>query len=317
MERESTSEAREQADFYLRGREESTLVAYNTEYKKLVEYCVKFGKVLCGFRERDVVAYIIFRSKRGVSESQLKQVLAVIGLICDVCGFESPSGSPAVVNVKKAIVKEANRGKRKAERIGMTKSKLLKIFDSCYKEDFTKVEPERRRFLLMKTFCFLGTKRFDDIQKLKKKDVVVGEDNRVKVWMERSKTDNRREGCQFVLTKGRIGSVSVTALIRWYLESLGDISEEAFIFPVFRGGKAVEGQAVSYCAARKQLLKERELLGLGGVTWHSGRIGGATEASKKGVSRSVIMRGGGWRSSAVDSYIRVEDAGVQMGDALL
>ena len=317
MERESMSEAREQADFYLRGREESTLVAYNTEYKKLVEYCVKFDKVLCGFRERDVVAYIIFRSKRGVSESQLKQGLAVIGLICDVCGFESPSGSPVVVNVKKAIVKEANRGKRKAERIGMTKSKLLKIFDSCYKEDFTKVEPERRRFLLMKTFCFLGTKRFDDIQKLKKKDVVVGEDNRVKVWMERSKTDSRREGCQFVLTKGRIGSVSVTALIRWYLESLGDVSEEAFIFPVFRGGKAVEGQAVSYCAARKQLLKERELLGLGGVTWHSGRIGGATEASKKGVSRSVIMRGGGWRSSAVDSYIRVEDAGVQMGDALL
>ena len=292
-------------------------MAYNTEYKKLVEYCVKFDKVLCGFRERDVVAYIIFRSKRGVSESQLKQVLAVIGLICDVCGFESPSGSPVVVNVKKAIVKEANRGKRKAERIGMTKSKLLKIFDSCYKEDFTKVEPERRRFLLMKTFCFLGTKRFDDIQKLKKKDVVVGEDNRVKVWMERSKTDSRREGCQFVLTKGRIGSVSVTGLIRWYLESLGDISEEAFIFPVFRGGKVVEGQAVSYCAARKQLLKERELLGLGGVTWHSGRIGGATEASKKGVSRSVIMRGGGWRSSAVDSYIRVEDAGVQMGDALL
>ena len=143
--------------------------------------------------------------------------------------------------MKKAIVKEANRGKRKAERIGMTKSKLLKIFDSCYKEDFTKVEPERRRFLLMKTFCFLGTKRFDDIQKLKKKDVVVGEDNRVKVWMERSKTDSRREGCQFVLTKGRIGSVSVTALIRWYLESLGDVSEEAFIFPVFRGGEGGGG----------------------------------------------------------------------------
>ena len=222
-----------------------------------------------------------------------------------------------VVSVKKAIVKGANGGKRKAERVGMTKGKLLKIFDSCYREDFTEVEPERRRFLLMKTFCFLGTKRFDDIQKLRKKDVVVGEDNRVKVWMERSKTDSRREGCQFVLTKGRIGSVSVTALVQWYLKSLGDVSEEAFIFPVFRGGKAVEGQAVSYCAARKQLLKERELLGLGGVTWHSGRIGGATEASKKGVSRSVIMRGGGWRSSAVDSYIRVEDAGVQMGDALL
>ena len=222
-----------------------------------------------------------------------------------------------VVNVKKAIVKEANKGKKKAERIGMTKKKLEKIMEACYKEDFREVEPERRRFLLMKTFCFLGTKRFNDIQKLKKKDVVVGEDNRVKVWMERSKTDSKREGCQFVLTKSKIGSVSVTGLVQWYLKSLGDISEEAFIFPVFRRGKPVESQAVSYFAARKQLVKERELLGLGEVTWHSGRIGGATEASKKGISRSVIMRGGGWRSSAVDSYIRVEDAGVKMGDALL
>ena len=147
MERDSRSEAREHADFYLRGREASTIATYNTEYKKLVEYCRRFGKVLCVFGERDVVSYIIWRSKQGVSESQLKQVLSVIGLICDVCGFESPSGSPVVVNVKKAIVKEANKGKKKAERIGMTKKKLLKIFEACYDEDFRKVEPERRRFL--------------------------------------------------------------------------------------------------------------------------------------------------------------------------
>ena len=93
----------------------------------------------------------------------------------------------------------------------------------------------------MKTICFLGTKRFNNNQKLKKKDVVVGEDNRVRVWMERSKTDSKREGCQFVLTKGKIGSVPVTGLIQWYLRSLGDISEEAFIFPVFRGGETGRG----------------------------------------------------------------------------
>ena len=317
LERESRSEAREHADFYLRGREASTIATYNTEYKKLVEFYRKFGKMVCVFGERDVVSYIIWRSKQGVSESQLKQVLAVIGLICDVCGFESPTGSAVVVNVKRAIVKEANRGKKKMERIGMTKKKLEKIMKVCYKEDFREVEPERRRFFLMKVFCFLGTKRFDDIQKLKKKDVVFGEDDRVRVWMERSKTDSKRVGCEFVLTKSKIGSVSVTELVRWYLKSLGGISEEAFIFPVFRKGKPVGGQAVSYYAARKQLIKERELLGLGEVTWHSGRIGGATEASKKGVARNVIMRGGGWKSSTVDSYIRVEDAGVRMGDAVL
>ena len=130
VEHESRSEAREHADFYLRGREASTIAAYNTEYKKLAEYCREFGKVLCGFGERDVVAYIIYRSKQGVSESQLKQVLLVISLICDVCGFESLSGSPVVVSVKKAIVKEAKQGKRKTERIGMTRKKLLKILEA-------------------------------------------------------------------------------------------------------------------------------------------------------------------------------------------
>ena len=101
------------------------------------------------------------------------------------------------------------------------------------------------------------------------------------------------------------------------MHALGDVGEDSYVFPMFRRGKAVGTQAVSYCAARKQLLKERVLLGLGQVSWHSGRIGDATEASKKGLSRSVIMKAGGWRSSAVDSYIRVEDAGVQMGDAVL
>ena len=90
VEQESRSEAREHAEFYLQGREASTIAAYNTEYKKLAEYCMRFGKGLCGFGERDVVTYIIYRSKQGVSESQLKQVLSVISLVFEVCGFESP-----------------------------------------------------------------------------------------------------------------------------------------------------------------------------------------------------------------------------------
>ena len=225
----------------------------------------------------------------------------MISLLCEVCGFESPSRSPVVAKVKMAIIKKANEGKRKIERIGMTRRTLKKIMKGCYKEDYKKVKPERRRFLLMKVFCFLGVKRFNDIQKVKKKNVVFGEDDRVRVWMKRSKTDNKKEGGEFVLTKSKICKVSVTDLVRWYFKSSWDISSEAYIFPVFRRGKPVWDQAVSYNSARIQLNKERELLGLGKVTWHSGRIGAATEASRKKISRNIIMRSGGWKSSAVDS----------------
>ena len=171
-----------------------------------------------------------------------------------------------------AMDKLVNKNKRFVERVGMTRSKLLKIFYACYDSDFSKVLPERRRFLIMKTICFLGANRFNDIQKLRRRDVIVGEDDRVKIWLARSKTDAMGAGSHFVLTKGKIGSVSVTSLIRWYLRSLGDVGEDSYVCPVFRRGKAVGTQAVSYCAARKQLLKERVLLGLGQVSWHSGRI---------------------------------------------
>ena len=317
LEGESRAEAKEHAEFYLQGREASTIATYNTEYRKLVQFGVNSGRVFGSWSERDVVSFIIWRAKQGVSENQLKQGLAVVSLLAEVCGFESPARSPVVAKVKLAAIKEANEGKRKVERIGMTKSILESIMKACYRRDYREVTPERRRFLLMKVFCFLGVRRFNDIHELKRKNVEFREDGRVTVWVEKSKTDAKREGFEFVLTKKKILGVSVTRLVRWYFRSLGDIPSEAFIFPVFRRGKAVWSQAVSYNSARIQLNKLRVELDLGNVTWHSGRIGAATEAARKKVSKNVIMKGGGWRSSAVDVYMRVEDAGVRVGDALL
>ena len=43
--------------------------------------------------------------------------------------------------------------------------------------------------------------------------------------------------------------------------------------------------------------------------WKAWRIGAASEAARSRVSRNVIMQSGGWSSSAVDTYMRVQDAG--------
>ena len=142
------------------------------------------------------------------------------------------------------------------------------------------------------------------------------DDGRVSVWMEKSKTDKKKEGDEYVLTKKKVGKISGTKLIRWYKKSLGDVSEDSFFFPVFRRGKVVEDKAVSYNSARIQLNKERVSLKLGKITCHSRRIGAVTEAAKKKISRNVIMKSGGWKSSAVDIYMRVKEPGVKVGDSL-
>ena len=228
----------------------------------------------------------------------------------------SPVQSPVVDKVRVAAVKEANFGRRKTVRKGMTLRLIKIIIDSCYKEDFSLVKPERRQFLIMQLFCFFGIRRFNDIQFIKKKNVVFSRDKSVKVWVEQSKTDVRCEGFEFVLTSTKIGKASIFKMLRWYFDSFGDLEDESYIFPVFKKGLPVWTKAVSYGVARLQLMKERTSLRLGRITWHSGRIGAATQASKMGVSREVIKLAGRWKSDAVDTYIRVKDASKMLGTVL-
>ena len=58
-------------------------------------------------------------------------------------------------------------------------------------------------------------------------------------------------------------------------------------------------------------------MGIHGLTLHSGRVGGATEASEEGVNRARIKEAGGWKSSAVDVYIQSRARGKEVSRALV
>ena len=68
-----------------------------------------------------------------------------------------------------------------------------------------------------------------------------------------------------------------------------------------------------YSEARLCLLREQEKVGLTGLSLHSGRVGGATEASEAGVTRGEIKEAGGWKSAAVDTYIQARGRGKVKG----
>ena len=71
----SRAEARELAAFYLQGREASTIGVYGSKYNRLVEYCKDAGESIFKLGEKEVMVYLISRSKSGVSEAQMKQAL--------------------------------------------------------------------------------------------------------------------------------------------------------------------------------------------------------------------------------------------------
>ena len=64
-------------------------------------------------------------------------------------------------------------------------------------------------------------------------------------------------------------------------------------------------------------MREQVLIGMRRLSLHSGRIGRASEAAAAGAGRAAIMKAGGWRSSAVDSYIRPTEEGQEVSRRLV
>ena len=101
-----------------------------------------------------------------------------------------------------------------------------------------------------------------------------------------------------------------------------EMKGEDVLFPRFRnsgkkGVVPIRDTPVSYGTARSQLLKEVGLLGLGNLTMHSARIGAATRGAEAGLSRENIKACGGWKSDAVDVYIKLKKPGVTFTDRML
>ena len=99
------------------------------------------------------------------------------------------------------------------------------------------------------------------------------------------------------------------------------LREEDFLFPSlgFALGqvRVLEGKPVSYTSALEDLKTLCEGLGLPRLTLHSARIGAATLATDAGVEKDYIRICGGWKSDAINGYIRPEAPGVRFSEAVL
>ena len=240
-------------------------------------------------------------------------------------GKESPTKSAIVKQVKSCFIKKSNSKKKvgnSSKRRGTTIEDIKVLVKSFYRKPASKVLPQRRRFLVMQLFTFFGMKRFSDISDIRVDDIEFRKDNSLKVTVRKSKTDQLMRGAHFTLSGSKSKGFSLTEIVKWYIDSIG-LEKEDFLFPRFRKGKGTEivpiqKSPVSYTAARQQLKQEQARLGLEGLTWHSGRIGGASAAARAGLNTELIIKPcGEWKSSAVDTYIRTDEPGVVFSQTMV
>ena len=167
---------------------------------------------------------------------------------------------------------------------------------------------------------FFGMRQFSHISGIRKKDISFLKDSSVQVFMRKSKTDQLGQGASFFLSGKKYGNMCLPEVLKWYMESF-KLEEDDLMFPRLRGGKEgsvpIRHIAVSYSTALRQLRDEVSRLDLGDMTLHSGRIGAASSGAAAGIGKEHLRACGGWKSGAIDSYIRLPKAGVLFSDKML
>ena len=302
---------------YLEGRAAGTIRNYNAELGKLVKYCRKKRYDVLSLTEARLGKFLVYRSRKGISKSQMSNLSAGVNFIYEVTGHVNPFLSPIISKVKRAILKRNYRVRPKRIAPALSLQQFKNIVKACYDPDPSKVAFSCRRFLLLACFCFLGMRRFGDVHDLKYKHVRIQSNGELMVWVRQSKTDSLGVGWFFSITNCQFGGHSVASLMMWYMSALPPVTQSDYLFPTSFKEKPVMSRPVPYSTARLHLNSLREELSLGKCTWHSFRRGSATAAASAGISRTSIKRQGKWRSEAVELYIETLNLGQKIGRAIV
>lgn len=302
-------------EFYLGGRAASTIAGYRAAFKYVMQHAVGLGTPVFYWGEGEVAGLVVRLAKEEQGENMMKRCSAVVNLLFEVAGFEAPTKGETLKKVKLAAVKRMNVNKVKKTKKPMSVEDMEKMIQVIYLGRVK--EKERQRFLVLMVFTFFGVKRFSDVNRVKVKDVDFKKDGSLEVFVRSSKTDSAGKGAVFKLTGQKNAGVSVGNIVSWYIRSLKLGSEDYLFCKLGSGGKVLGKDFLRYGEARVSLEKEQKKLGLEGLSLHSGRVGGATEASALGVARAEIKEAGGWRSDQVDLYIHPKGKGKTVSRALM
>ena len=87
-------------EFYTGGKAGSTFSTYSTAFRKVWEHSRAIGRSLFLWGEGEVSGLLVKAGRIGVSENMIKQMMAVISMVFEVMGKESPTKGQVVAHVK-------------------------------------------------------------------------------------------------------------------------------------------------------------------------------------------------------------------------
>lgn len=296
-------------EFCLKSRADNTKKKYGHAFDNFCKWCNSFNNVNpLPASDFHVSLYFIYLTETSKSVSKIDEAFYAISWIHKLSGFPDPCKSFLCQSVKDG----ANRSighyvVNKKEPI--TPDMLQKIVQ-FYGNNSSNLSD--LRIACMCLVSFAGFLRFSELVNLRRSDVNIFQTH-MSLYIEKSKTDQHREGNSVLIARTHLSTCPVNMIERYLKSAVIDEFSNEFIFRsvTFHKRKnmyTLKGKTpLSYTRAREILLDALQSIGLDKSKFglHSLRSGGATAAASAGVSDRLFKKHGRWSTdTAKDGYVR-------------
>ncbi|KAK3108077.1 hypothetical protein FSP39_000719 [Pinctada imbricata] len=288
----------------LKSKSDSTFKNYNSNFKQWCKWCSDYGVSPLPSTGYYVSLYINHLVRKGCGASKLDQTIYSIKWAHEIAGFSNPCDS--------FLVRSSIQGaKRLLGRQSIPKEPISpNILQSMVKHFGQNSNLYDKRTVAMCVTAYSGFLRFSELVNLKCSDIEF-HDQYMTLFIEKSKTDQLREGRRIFIAK--LDSIACPVQILKDYMSLAklDTSNSGFLFRQLSFCKKTSTYQLrkvgklSYTRVRELLLEKLVFLGLDPTVFglHSLRSGGATAAANAGISDRLFKKHGRWKSDkAKDGY---------------
>lgn len=290
-------------------KSKNTIKTYESYFKSFCKWChrYEFSPIPCS--SYTLALYLAHVKSEVKSESKLNAILFSISYAHKQSGFEDPSCSDLIKQVKEGILRSV--GKKQTPKAPLSRNDIENIVtffgnDECL---FNK------RFVAMAVLSFYGFLRFSEVVRLKRSDITFKEDC-IEINIQSSKTDQYSKGDTVCISESGTKSCPVQILRNYLIcAEIPERSDEFLFRNVYYSKKLGlhrlrKGNHMSYTRAREIFIQKLSMLGIDSQKYglHSFRSGGATAAAKAGVNDRLIKKHGRWKTDvSKDKYIHESD----------
>jgi len=291
----------------MKARATNTTKKYKCYFDKCTRWCQQLPEVVDFPADSShVILFLVSLIQSGESFSVIESVVYAIKHFHNLGGLNDPTESVLIGYLLDSAKRICWRPKAKKQPIDI--DHIRKIHVSLKEKGMNLLQQRNFSMIIL---CFSGFLRYDEAANLKLGDLVFC-DSHLKVFIEKSKTDQYRVGAWVFIAKVD-SEICVTKILQSYINEANLVNQDEYLFRAVTFFKSKQKPAlrkknapISYSTMRSTILSYLKDLGLEERLFgtHSMRRGGATSAANNGVNDRLFQKHGRWKSvGAKDGYV--------------